>query len=29
VLTVNNSVFSSNTPDNIFGNYSGSGNTFH
>jgi predicted outer membrane repeat protein len=28
VLTVNNSVFSSNTPDNIFGNYSGSGNTF-
>jgi hypothetical protein len=28
VLTVNNSVFSNNTPDNIFGNYSGSGNTF-
>jgi hypothetical protein len=27
-LTVNNSVFSSNTPDNIFGNYTGSGNTF-
>jgi hypothetical protein len=28
VLTINNSVFSSNTPDNIFGNFSGSGNTF-
>jgi predicted outer membrane repeat protein len=28
VLTVNNSVFSTNTPNNIFGNYSGSGNTF-
>jgi hypothetical protein len=29
VLSVTNSVFSSNAPDNIFGYYSGPGNTFH